>query len=71
MKKMLAQLAADISREVNKTLKPLSGRIHTVLVAGKVGEMVYEYLNLDYKLLIDDPQFGNATVSALRRPPGE
>lgn len=61
MKKMLAQLAADISREVMKTLKPMAGRIHTVLVAGKVGEMVFEYLNLENKILIDDPQFGNAT----------
>jgi len=61
MKRMLAQLAADISREVMKALKPMAGRIHTVLVAGKVGEMVYEYLNLDNKVLIDDPQFGNAT----------
>lgn len=61
MNKMLAQLAADISREIMKTLKPMAGRIHTVLVAGKVGEMVFEYLNLDNKVLIDDPQFGNAT----------
>ncbi|ADY56145.1 plasmid segregation actin-type ATPase ParM [Syntrophobotulus glycolicus DSM 8271] len=61
MKKMLSQLAADISREVMKTLKPMAGRIHTVLVAGKVGEMVFEYLNLENKVLIDDPQFGNAT----------
>ncbi len=61
MKKMLSQLAADISREIMKTLKPMAGRIHTVLVAGKVGEMVYEYLNLHNKVLIDDPQFGNAT----------
>jgi plasmid segregation protein ParM len=61
MKKMLSQLAADISREVMKTLKPMAGRIHTILVAGKVGEMVYAYLNLDNKVLIDDPQFGNAT----------
>jgi len=61
MKKMLAQLAADISREVLKSLKPLSGRIHTVLVSGKVGEMVFDYLNLENKVLIDDPQFGNAT----------
>ncbi len=60
MKKMLAQLAADISREVMKTLKPMAGRIHTVLVAGKVGEMVFEYMNLENKILIDDPQFGNA-----------
>ncbi len=60
MKKMLAQLAADISREVMKTLKPMAGRIHTVLVAGKVGEMVFDYLNIDNKVLIDDPQFGNA-----------
>ncbi|RNC28745.1 MAG: hypothetical protein AWM53_01186 [Candidatus Dichloromethanomonas elyunquensis] len=61
MKKMLSQLAADISREVMKTLKPMAGRIHTILVAGKVGEMVFEYLHLDNKVLIDDPQFGNAT----------
>ena len=58
--RMLAQLAADISREVMKTLKPIAGRIHTILVAGKVGEMVYPYLNLDNKILIDNPQFGNA-----------
>jgi plasmid segregation protein ParM len=38
MKKMLAQLAADMFREVMKTLKPMAGRIHTILVAGKVGE---------------------------------
>ncbi|AFV01548.1 hypothetical protein UNSWDHB_377 [Dehalobacter sp. UNSWDHB] len=60
MKKMLAQLAADISREIMKTLKPMAGRIHTILVAGKVGEMIFEYLNLENKVLIDDPQFGNA-----------
>ncbi|NLM20461.1 MAG: ParM/StbA family protein [Peptococcaceae bacterium] len=59
--KMLAQLGADISREINKILKPLAGRIHTILVGGKVGEMVYDYLNLDNKVLIEDPQFGNAT----------
>ena len=61
MQKMLAQLAADISREVMKTLKPIAGRIHTIVVAGKVGEMVFEYLNLENKVIIDDPQFGNAT----------
>jgi len=60
MKKMLAQLAADISREIMKALKPMAGRIHTILVAGKVGEMVFDYLNLENKILIDDPQFGNA-----------
>ncbi|MPN49347.1 hypothetical protein SDC9_196965 [bioreactor metagenome] len=37
------------------------GKIHTVLVAGKVGELVYDYLQLENKVLIDDPQFGNAT----------
>jgi len=57
---MLAQLATDISREIMKTLKPIAGRIHTILVAGKVGEMVYPYLNLENKILIDNPQFGNA-----------
>lgn len=61
MKKMLSQLAADISRDVMKTLKPMAGRIHTILVAGKVGEMLFEYLHLENKVLIDDPQFGNAT----------
>ncbi|UWG98784.1 ParM/StbA family protein [Dehalobacter sp. DCM] len=61
MKRMLSQLASDISREVMKTLKPMAGRIHTVLVAGKVGEMLFDYLNLDNKVLIDDPQFGNAS----------
>lgn len=60
MKKMLAQLATDISREIMKTLKPMAGRIHTILVGGKVGEMLFDYLNLDNKVLIDDPQFGNA-----------
>ncbi|MFA6808478.1 MAG: ParM/StbA family protein [Eubacteriales bacterium] len=60
MKKMLAQLAADISRDIMKITKPMGGRIHTILISGKVGEMVFEYLNLDNKVLIDDPQFGNA-----------
>ncbi|MGI5902412.1 MAG: chromosome segregation protein ParM [Desulfitobacteriia bacterium] len=59
--RMLSQLAADISREIMKTLKPMAGRIHTILVGGKVGEMVFDYLNLDNKVLIEDPQFGNAT----------
>lgn len=58
--KMLSQLAVDISRDIMKTLKPISGRIHTILVAGKVGEMIFEYMNLENKKLIDDPQFGNA-----------
>ncbi|AHF07143.1 ParM/StbA family protein [Desulfitobacterium metallireducens] len=61
MNQMLAQLGTDISREVKKTLKPMLGKIHTVLVAGKVGELVYEHLQLENKILIDDPQFGNAT----------
>lgn len=37
------------------------GKIHTVIVAGKVGEMVFEHLQLENKVLIEDPQFGNAT----------
>lgn len=61
MNQMLAQLGTDISREVKKVLKPMLGKIHTVLVAGKVGELVYDYLQLENKVLIDDPQFGNAT----------
>jgi plasmid segregation protein ParM len=61
MKHMLVQLGTDISREVKKALKPMLGKLHTVLVAGKVGEMVYEYIQLENKLLIENPQFGNAT----------
>jgi plasmid segregation protein ParM len=61
MNQMLAQLGTDISREVKKTLKPTLGKIHTVLVAGKVGELVYEHLQLENKILIENPQFGNAT----------
>lgn len=61
MNQMLAQLGIDISREVKKTLKPMLGKIHTVLVAGKVGELVYEHLQLENKILVENPQFGNAT----------
>ena len=61
MKSMLNQLGTDISREVKKAIKPMLGKLHTVLVAGKVGEMVYEHIQLENKLLINDPQFGNAT----------
>ena len=61
MQTMLTQLGTDISREVKKALKPMLSKLHTVLVAGKVGEMVFEHIQLDNKLLIDDPQFGNAT----------
>ncbi|MHB8124861.1 MAG: ParM/StbA family protein [Desulfitobacteriaceae bacterium] len=60
MKVMLNQLGTDISREVKKALKPMLGKIHTVLVSGKVGEMVFEDLMLDNKILVKDPQFGNA-----------
>jgi len=58
---MLNQLGTDISREVKKALKPMLGKIHTVLVAGKVGEMIFDHLQLDNRVLIPDPQFGNAT----------
>lgn len=61
MKSMLNQLGTDITREVKKALKPMLGKLHTVLVAGKVGEMVYEHIQMENKTLIDDPQFGNAT----------
>jgi len=61
MNQMLAQLGTDISREVKKAMKPMLGKIHTVLVAGKVGELVFEHLQLENKVLIEDPQFGNAT----------
>ena len=61
MQDMLNQLGTDISREVKKALKPMLGKIHTVLVAGRVGEMVYDYLQLENKVLINEPQFGNAT----------
>lgn len=61
MNSMLTQLGTDISREVKKALRPMLGKIHTVLVAGKVGEMVFKHIQLENKLLIDDPQFGNAT----------
>ncbi len=61
MKTMLAQLGTDISREVKKALKPMLGKIHTVLVAGKVGELIFSDLQLENKVLIQDPQFGNAT----------
>jgi len=61
LKSMLSQLGIDIAREVKKALKPMLGKIHTVLVAGKVGEMLFDYLPLDNKVLIPDPQFGNAT----------
>ncbi|MHB1654060.1 MAG: ParM/StbA family protein [Desulfitobacteriaceae bacterium] len=61
MKNMLNQLGTDISREVKKALKPMLGKIHTVLVAGKVGELIFDDLQLENKILIQDPQFGNAT----------
>ncbi|MCL1791193.1 MAG: ParM/StbA family protein [Peptococcaceae bacterium] len=61
LRNQLILLATDISREVMKTLKPLAGRIHTVLVGGKVGEMLFEHMQLDNKILISDPQFGNAS----------
>lgn len=61
MKSMLAQLGTDITREVKKALKPMLSKLHTVIVAGKVGEMVYEYMQMENKTLIEDPQFGNAT----------
>jgi plasmid segregation protein ParM len=61
LRNQLILLATDISREVMKTLKPLAGRIHTVLVGGKVGEMLFEHLQLENKILVDDPQFGNAS----------
>ncbi|MCB8814974.1 ParM/StbA family protein [Desulfosporosinus shakirovi] len=61
MKSMLTQLGTDITREVKKALKPMLGKLHTVIVAGKVGEMVYEYIQMENKMLIEDPQFGNAT----------
>ncbi|MDP4158319.1 MAG: ParM/StbA family protein [Bacillota bacterium] len=61
MQNMLTQLGTDISREVKKALKPMLGKLHTVLVAGKVGEMVFEQIQLENKQLIEDPQFGNAT----------
>lgn len=61
MKSMLAQLGTDITREVKKALKPMLSKLHTVIVAGKVGEMVYEYIQMENKTLIEDPQFGNAT----------
>lgn len=61
MQSMLKQLGTDITREVKKALKPMLGKLHTVLVAGKVGEMVYEHIQMENKTLINDPQFGNAT----------
>lgn len=61
MQDMLQQLGTDISREVKKSLKPMLGKIHTVIVAGKVGEMVVDHLQFENKVLIDNPQFGNAT----------
>ena len=61
MRRQLSFLASDISREVMKTLKPVAGRVHTILVGGKVGEMVFEYMQLENKILITDPQFGNAS----------
>lgn len=61
MEEMLKQLGTDISREVKKSLKPMLGKIHTVLVAGKVGEMTFEHLQFENKTLIENPQFGNAT----------
>ncbi|MGC7871262.1 ParM/StbA family protein [Desulfosporosinus sp. SYSU MS00001] len=61
MQTMLAQLGADITREVKKTLKPMLGKIHTVLVAGNVGEKVFNHIQIENKVLIDNPQFGNAT----------
>lgn len=61
MKSMLTQLGTDITREVKKALKPMLGKLHTVIVAGKVGEMVFDYIQMENKNLIDDPQFGNAT----------
>ncbi|MCL1918091.1 MAG: ParM/StbA family protein [Peptococcaceae bacterium] len=61
LRNQLILLATDISREVMKTLKPLAGRIHTVLVGGKVGEMLFEHMQLENKVLISDPQFGNAS----------
>ena len=61
LRNQLILLATDISREVMKTLKPLAGRIHTVLVGGKVGEMLFEHMQLENKILISDPQFGNAS----------
>ncbi len=61
MQVMLTQLGTDITREVKKALKPMLGKIHTVIVAGKVGEMIFDHLQLENKVLIEDPQFGNAT----------
>lgn len=61
MKSMLTQLGTDITREVKKALKPMLGKLHTIIVAGKVGEMVFDYIQMENKNLIDDPQFGNAT----------
>jgi plasmid segregation protein ParM len=60
MRAQLNQLATDIVRDIMKTQKSLAGRIHSILISGKVGEMIYDYMNLENKLLIDDPQFGNA-----------
>jgi plasmid segregation protein ParM len=60
MQNQLRQLATDIVREIMKTQTAVAGRIHTILISGKVGEMIYDYMNLENKILIDDPQFGNA-----------
>jgi plasmid segregation protein ParM len=60
MRDQLQQLAADIVREIMKTQKAIAGRIHTILISGKVGDMIYKYMNLENKVLIEDPQFGNA-----------
>jgi plasmid segregation protein ParM len=60
MRSQLSQLARDIVREIMRAQTAVAGRIHTILVSGKVGEMIYDYMNLENKILIDDPQFGNA-----------
>ncbi|MDQ7095374.1 ParM/StbA family protein [Desulfosporosinus sp. PR] len=61
MQTMLSQLGTDITREVKKTLKPMLSKLHTVLVAGNVGEKVFDYIQLENKQLIENPQFGNAS----------
>ena len=54
-------LAKKISEEIKQTLQPVWDKLQVCLVGGGGGSALYEYLSIDKKQLVSQPQFGNAS----------
>lgn len=57
----LKKLANRLNNEIPNRIGCDLAKVHKVLVGGGGGEQLFEYLTLDKKVLVDNPQSGNAS----------